>query len=53
MVGEEVSWRVFKKLIAVSVAAAAALAAAAAWKCNRWWRTWGIRPVDSLLPLPG
>jgi len=44
---------VFKKLIAGSLAAVAALAAFGAWTCIRWWRTWGIRPADSALPLPG
>ena len=43
----------FKKLIAGSLAAVAALAAVGAWTCIRWWRTWGIRPADSALPLPG
>jgi hypothetical protein len=45
--------RVFKKLIAGSLAAVAALAVVGTWKCTRWWRTWGVRPVDSMLLLPG
>jgi hypothetical protein len=44
---------VFKKLITGSLAAVAALAAVGTWKCMRWWRTWGVRPVDTVLPLPG
>jgi hypothetical protein len=44
---------VLKKLIAGSVAAVAALAAVGAWRCTRWWRTWGVRPVDSTSALPG
>jgi len=44
---------VFKKLIAGSLAAAAALAAVGAWRCTRWWRTWGVRPIDSTTALPG
>ena len=43
----------FKKLILGSLAAVAALAAIGTWKCTRWWRSWGIRPVDTTLPLPG
>ncbi len=43
----------FKKLIAGFVAAVAVIAAVGAWRSTRWWRTWGVRPVDSTTDLPG
>ena len=42
----------FKKLIVAAIAAIAAIAAVAIWKCTRWWRTWGVRPVDSTTRCP-
>ena len=42
-----------KKLIPGFIAAVAVIAAVAIWKCTRWWRTWGVRPVDSTIALPG
>jgi hypothetical protein len=44
---------VFKKLIVAAITAVAVIAAVGTWKCTRWWRTWGVRPVDSTIPLPG
>jgi hypothetical protein len=44
---------VFKKLIAGFVAAVAVIATVGAWRSAHWWRTWGVRPIDSTTPLPG